>query len=956
VNKMKCFLEEIINDINYHNLNKWHLPYLARFSENKTLFDYQVKAIENITKVLYLFYSECKVNKDELYRKFKKYGLEDKKFDIEKFETKKKDKINKRFKFFQKYYDITNDNVNDDYICGSNFINRACFWMATGSGKSLVIIKTIELIDYLQNQGLIPKREIMLLLPREDLIKQFKNEIYEYNRLSSKPITLVSLKDYEQEKMKYFTPPEIKVFYYRSDLLRNESKENILNYMDYFNNGEWYVFLDEAHRGEKENSLFQDYVSVLTKNGFLFNYSATFVDEIDYVTTCYNFNLEKFIKSGYGKNIYLSQSYFTLKEDEDDFSEIEKQKQVLKSLIVFSLIKKSKRKDTYHDPLLITLVNSINTDESDLLLFFEKIEEVASGEIDKNLFEEAKEEILKELKSNKSYVFGKEKLEFDNSLLENLSKEELLEYVFNSKNFGKIEILEGEKGKEIVLKLETSERPFALIRIGDAKKFQKEKLGNNYVYITSYDEKKIFENINELKDINLLLGSRSFYEGWDSNRPNVINLINIGMKDAKKFVLQAIGRGIRIEPHRGVRKRLPKNHPDKNSLLESLFIFATDKNAVKAIIETVEEQKSKEEFELSLYENENKPFDLFIPIYKEGKNRRYEIGKFSIAQETLNIFKQYIQSYSKSALLLQTNLSPDDLNFILEKIKNNELFQINNNKTFNNMNLLLQKIASYVSVKNRNVAGVKELTDEIVHFKHITVVNMSKEEINALNEKIDKVKNYTEMTDEEIDKLFDEGKISREEYKEMIRKVGENKQEESFKDIRIKNIAQHYYMPVIYSTNEKVDYIKHIIKVESEVKFLKNLENFIKNNEIKNEWMFSKIDESVDKKMGIPYFNYENNSYNFFYPDFIFWIKDKNNYKIVFVDPKGTEQTAYEQKVDEFETLFYEDGKPKVFQYKNFNIIFDLKLVTNDINSVSDKYKKFWIGENDFSFLKIKSF
>ena len=50
------------------------------------------------------------------------------------------------------------------------------------------------------------------------------------------------------------------------------------------------------------------------------------------------------------------------------------------------------------------------------------------------------------------------------------------------------------------------------------------------------------------------MGSRSFYEGWDSNRPNIINFINIGGRDAKKYVLQAIGRGVRIEPYKGKRK------------------------------------------------------------------------------------------------------------------------------------------------------------------------------------------------------------------------------------------------------------------------------------------------------------------------------------------------------------------------------------------------------------------
>jgi len=56
--------------------------------------------------------------------------------------------------------------------------------------------------------------------------------------------------------------------------------------------------------------------------------------------------------------------------------------------------------------------------------------------------------------------------------------------------------------------------------------------------------------------INILLGSRAFYEGWDSNRPNVMMFINIGIGDSRKYVLQSIGRGERIEPLKGMRKRL----------------------------------------------------------------------------------------------------------------------------------------------------------------------------------------------------------------------------------------------------------------------------------------------------------------------------------------------------------------------------------------------------------------
>ncbi len=48
-----------------------------------------------------------------------------------------------------------------------------------------------------------------------------------------------------------------------------------------------------------------------------------------------------------------------------------------------------------------------------------------------------------------------------------------------------------------------------------------------------------------------------FTKVWDSNRPNVINFINIGMgEEARKFILQSVGRGVRIEPIKNKRKRL----------------------------------------------------------------------------------------------------------------------------------------------------------------------------------------------------------------------------------------------------------------------------------------------------------------------------------------------------------------------------------------------------------------
>ena len=944
---MKNTLEKIIEEKSYDDLGNWCLPSLSKFSDAKTLFEYQNQAIRNIIKVLHEYFGE-ENGKQHLFDLYKSHGLDNRSYAVEKYASKtdkQNSKINSRFLLFQNHFKITGSE-GDEYISGANFMNRACFWIATGSGKSLVLIKTIELLDYLQSQGLIPKKEIMLLLPREDLIKQFTKEIAEFNKGRERHIELVNLKRYEDDKQGFAFDNSIKVYYYRSDLIRDERKENILDYRSYENNGNWYVFLDEAHRGGKEDSLMQDYVSILSKNGFSFNFSATFTDNIDYLTTCYNFNLEKFILAGYGKNLYLSQSYFSFTKDKDDFSEIEKQKQVLKSLITFALVKKQKKETSYHHPLLITLVNSINTDDADLLLFFKKLEEIACGHIEEQLFTETKNELVQDLRNHTSFVFGDEQLNFNITFLENIQFKDIFEQVFNATNYGKIEILEGEKGKEIVLKLQTSEKPFALIKIGDTGKFKREQLGVNYTVITSFDSKKYFEKINQSEDINLLLGSRSFYEGWDSNRPNVINMINIGKQDAKKFVLQGIGRGIRIEPHKGERKRLAQNHIDKNVLLETLFVFATDKNAVKAIIETVENEKNTEEQEISLFENTSKPFDLLIPIYKDEETRG-KIAKFNIAKESLEIFKNFIASFDTNTLLIKTGIAKTDLEFLLDGIENDSLFQIKNENMFSDMDLLLQRLINHISIKNKVVSGIKEISDEIIHFKHIKVVNFSDEEISSFKQKVQKVKDFTPIDKKEIALKFAHGEIDEAEFNKQVNASSE----ESFKDLKIKKIAEHYYLPLIYSDKEKVEYIKHIIEVESEVKFIKSLEKHIKENKPDCNWMFSKINQNLDS-FHIPYFYKKENIYRKFFPDFIFWIKKDENYKIVFVDPKGTSNADYQNKVDEFEKLFLENGQAKIFTYKNFKISFELKLITSDVNSVSDKYEKYWIGNNDFSFLK----
>jgi len=498
-----------------------------------------------------------------------------------------------------------------------------------------------------------------------------------------------------------------------------------------------------------------------------------------------------------------------------------------------------------------------------------------------------------------------------------------------------------------------------LIKIGDVSGWLKNEFVG-YEVQERFEDETYFENLNrEDSDINILMGSRSFYEGWDSNRPNVINFINIGMgQDAKKFILQSVGRGVRIEPIKNNRKRLLQvynakeidedlfnNIKNKVLPIETLFIFGTNRNALVTIVQELEKERKKEgETQLKLFVNyDAKKHKLLIPTYGLAdypliKNR--ELAKFEIAQKELEILKRYAEFLSDDRILLMLyNTEPEKIKILKESLINPDNYKYGE-KSFKNIDLLIQRIFDYFSVVPEEFEDLKELKEEIRHFKNIKVYL---KDISEIQKKIEKVKNYPRQV-KELQEQY--GKISPQEYTERAKNLsGEKYFESDHKKIKIKYIANHYYIPLILSLDEKVDYIKHIIKTQSEARFINDLEDHLTKADNKFKefdwWLFSKLDESLDE-VYIPYYNPNANKFSRFYPDFIFWLKKGNNYFIVFVDPKGTEHTSAYRKIDGYAQLFEENGKEKVFNYNGFKVRIKLLLRPEDVSKAPAEYRQYW--------------
>lgn len=972
---MKTYLQSIVDDFSFDNLPaKWQDFDFGRFSSDKTLFDFQKQGLQNALKALWLFYKEKNGNKIDYFEQYKANGFETN-FD---YDLTRERKSAGHLLEFDVDYPIT-----DEKIAFAHFINRMSFWMATGSGKTLIIVKLIDLLGQLIQRNEIPQNDILFLAHRDDLLEQFKNHVNEFNSYNFETkINLKSLKDYESVKRENslpFAKNEITVFYYRSDLISDEHKEKIVNFKNYDNNGKWYILLDEAHKGDKEDSKRQVLYSILSRNGFLFNFSATFTDPRDYATCVFNFNLSKFIEEGYGKHIYISNSEVTAFRDRDDFSKIEKQKIVLKTLILQTYINKyfekvrKEDKTLYHRPLLLTLVNSVDTKEADLKLFFSELEKVAKNEITAGLLEKARKELIESFDNNPNYEFENINVLVDKKLLEKIEYNDILRQVFNAKSSGKIEVLKipGNKN-EIIFKLQTSEKPFGLIKIGDISGWLKEKL-EGYEIIESFENESIFKKINrDDSEINILMGSRAFYEGWDSNRPNIILFVNIGVgSDAKKFVLQSVGRGVRIEPQKNKRKRILNlyntkeikeelfNKVRKNILpLESLFVFGTNAENLKEIIKALKEERQEKDLgqEFVINKDAEKRL-LLIPTYKESDKifaEEKEPQKYGINRDDFDLAKSMFNYLGPKIALTKYECDVRVVERASESFGTpDQYFDFEEVRTISDPDLLMDRILNYFSVRDKEFDKFKKLENEIVHFKRIKFSDGDK--YDQIKKKIDEIKQYPEKQ-KELDKQY--GKMPREEFARKQMNLFEAQTfEYKGRKLKIKYIQNHYYIPLIVSESEKVDYLNHIIDVESEVKFIEQLEDYLQNeNNVFKQfdwWMFSKLDQTLDE-VHIPYYNPKENNMARFKPDFIFWMQKGNEYVILFVDPKGTENTDGLRKIDGYSRIFetLDRKAKKIYSFNCLNIKTKLLLTPahGGIAGVPEPQRNYWFDNfGDFA-------
>ncbi|WP_187938326.1 DEAD/DEAH box helicase family protein [Helicobacter pylori] len=924
------------------------------FDSNKELLDYQQQALINAFRMFVAYFRDFKENKKEFYAFYQKH------YSFTNCDFAKK-KLNHLLKNSFK--------VENGCVKFENFINRLAFYMATGSGKTIVIIKLVELLSVAIRMGLIPKKNIMFFSANEHLIKQFEKEIEKYNRNKdySKQIDFKNLKSVTNKDF-YHAPKDsfiekIALFYYRADLMNDEGKENLLDYKDCWDNGENYVILDEAHKGNKTESKRQAIFSLLSLKGFLFNFSATFTEESDLITAVYNLSVGEWVKLGYGKeSVLLKKNNLNAFKELKDLNDREKEIALLKALLLLGMQKRYQTEGYFYDPLMLVFTHSVNVENSDAEIFFKTLARVIEND-DGSDFSKAKDELLEELK-NPEFLFSDDKdkgykVKVFKEGLKSMDFKGLKEEVFYANN-GHIEVIINPKNnQEIAFKLNTSDKVFCLIKIGDITEWICEKLKSVKVVSKnlSFKEESYFSQIDK-SSINILVGSRTFDTGWDSTRPSVILFLNIGLDDdAKKLVKQSFGRGVRIESAKNQRQRLAyldideaikKGLKPNAAMLETLFVIPTNHASLEAILKFQKESENKGENrgswrEIKL-EKTRIEHALFVPCYRKEQTNALKISpsaSFKMSEKNFKDLKEHFHLMSEKHFILKHEIyNPKDYELLKDMIQK-EHFKKVSTWHYKDLDYMISEIKGKLYPNQKVPKDEFNALDseKIVHFKRIKVRADKKEK---LIQTIQEVKEYAPLDRETLRTKIAQGEIDPYD-------TEKHKQNRTFKvdEAELLKLKEHYYTPLIKAKN--CDWLKHVVKVKSESDFLEEL---LKITETLQEnydfWAFSKIDEHLDN-LFIPYI--DNVAERKFFPDFIFWLQKGGAQIICFIDPKGSKHTDYEHKADAYQ-LF----KDKIFNPKddpNFKIKVVLKFYGNK-DDVGERYRDDWIKEGELKYFFLK--
>lgn len=490
-------------------------------------------------------------------------------------------------------------------------LNKLAFWMATGSGKTLVM--HINLWQYLHYSQSHPPRNILLVTPNEGLSEQHQRELTQSgipNRrydeagagatlFGELPVTVIEITKLKKNKRGRGRSVDVSTF----------GSDNLL-------------LVDEGHRGATGDE-WRDLRAQVAENGFTMEYSATFGQIVNGAdmsrrpglleeyskAILFDYSYPHFYRDGYGKDYWL----VNLKDEDESYMTwllLGNLLSFAEQLLVYEEHTAELRPYELERPLWVFVGHSVTGGQSSQdQVSLTDVEQIVAFFASFLREPEAWADRIGQVLSGKVKGAGGNDLfpgQFRFLTARGWSPAELHQVVVERVFQGAV----GESLRAAVLRAAPGEiglrtgadRPyFGVINIGDVAGLMRRFARRGVACEEESISASLFQQISAPDSrVNVLIGSRKFMEGWDCYRVSSMGLMNIGRGEGSQ-IIQLFGRGVRLHGRNGTLKRSAflerAGAPPHVRLLETLNVFGIRANYMVQFRGYLQEEGIASDFE-----------------------------------------------------------------------------------------------------------------------------------------------------------------------------------------------------------------------------------------------------------------------------------------------------------------------------------------------------------------------
>lgn len=810
-------------------------------------------------------------------------------------------------------------------------LKKLAFWMATGSGKTLILH-----CNYWQiNKYLKDWENIILITPNEGLSRQHYDSFIQSG---------IPAKMYTGSEDSLQTVRNEVLILEITKLVKDKTGEGVSVDVDFFSESRNLVFIDEGHKGQKsEERKWKGLREHLTRGegSFTFEYSATFGQIIgknakdlleEYgKTIIFDYSYRHFYIDGYGKDFNVFNVDIA-----DEYSQEQNELLLTASLLGFyeqlELFDKYREElRTYHieKPLWVFVGSKVIgsggsltatdrqnvSDVSTIVKFFQRCLSNPSG----------LQARMKKILSGKSGLVDKDgedvfRTRFEHLQLKPPSADIIIQRIFYGS--GSIEAMQIKRTEgEIALKTKTGTQYFAIINIGDVPKYSKKLEEDTNRKLTVQDDHFTDSLFNSISDqsssVNILIGSKKFIEGWNSWRVSSMGLMNMGKGEGPQ-IIQLFGRGVRLKGKKFSLKREESTAPYYVRALQTISIVGLNASYMNRFLEEIEKEVPEyTEYPIPIKFNDEEKWNGNILTFRTEGNRSFQQETLVLSYKSIIARRVKIDLRNKVSVASGFNVLVAETdenyhsNFILGHIEFIDLVGLrqgaDNFRLLKGMTNLIIDLPvidqilrgrEYQILSYKGQYGIEEaLNGRLQRVAEIVV----KDYINKFYADCEKAFLAKYLTYKTLDKSVDRSMFPIDQkiivkvpgsYKGIISELKDNIERLYEHDNTLLptiHFSHHLYSPIVsWAKGEKFKEIKTVPARlnQGEKDFISHIRTYINScaDDFKDKEVFILRNLSLS---GVGFF-IESSS---FYPDFIIWIVEKNQQTIYFLDPKGIRET-----------------------------------------------------------------